>query len=70
VGEAQTVSLDDQSTENHLEWLDRRSKALAELRLVVIFRVYPGDELCQLDPARLAPESLPSNGSMKSLNES
>jgi hypothetical protein len=37
-------------------WLGRCSKALAELRGVVIFQVFPGHEFGQLDPAVITRE--------------
>jgi hypothetical protein len=55
VGEAE-ASFDDQCAKCHSKWLGGRSKALAELRRVVIFQVIPGDEFGQLDPAVMTRE--------------
>ncbi len=43
--------LDDQGAQRHLKRLGTRSKALAELRRIVIFQFIPGNELSELDPA-------------------
>jgi hypothetical protein len=56
VGEAEASFDDQQCAKCHSKWLSGCSKALAELRCVVIFQVFPGDEFGQLDPAVITRE--------------
>jgi hypothetical protein len=48
--------LDDQSSQRHVKWLRRSTKSLAELGCIVVFQLFPGDQLREPDPAIVARE--------------